>query len=64
MKLGIVTPVLTRLARSHSTWERDAGIVEVARIAEEAERLGYHHMTCSEHVALPQAVTETRGGTY
>ncbi|HEV3134230.1 MAG TPA: LLM class F420-dependent oxidoreductase, partial [Acidimicrobiia bacterium] len=32
--------------------------------AVEAERLGYHHLTCSEHVALPAAVAETRGVTY
>ena len=64
MKLGIVTPVLTRLARTHAAWERDAGIAEVARIAVEAERLGYHHMTCSEHVAIPESVAPTRGATY
>jgi len=34
------------------------------RVAVEAERLGYHHLTCSEHVALPAAVAETRGATY
>ena len=30
----------------------------------EAERLGYHHVTCSEHVAIPTAVAEVRGGRY
>jgi probable F420-dependent oxidoreductase len=64
MKLGIVTPIVTRLARAHAEWESTASIEELARIAEEAERLGYHHLTCSEHVALPEAVTTVRGGTY
>ena len=64
MKLGIVTPVVTRLPRAHATWEETAGIEEVARVAVEAERLGYHHLTCSEHVALPREVVDTRGGTY
>jgi probable F420-dependent oxidoreductase len=64
VKLGIVTPVVTRLPRAHATWEETAGIGEVARVAMEAERLGYHHLTCSEHVALPSDVVETRGGTY
>ena len=64
MKLGIVTPVVTRLPSAHAVWEETAGIDEVARVAMEAERLGYHHLTCSEHIALPGEVVETRGGTY
>jgi len=64
MRLGIVTPVLTRLTRAHAAWEANGGIEDVARIAVEAERLGYEHLTCSEHVALPTAVTATRGATY
>ena len=64
MKLGVVTPVVTRLPRAHATWEETAGIDEIARVAVEAERLGYHHLTCSEHVALPTEVVDTRGATY
>lgn len=64
MKLGVVTPVLTRLPRAHAAWERDAGIAEVARVAVEAERLGYHHLTCSEHVGIPREVAAVRGATY
>jgi probable F420-dependent oxidoreductase len=64
MKLGVVTPVVTRLPRAHATWEETAGIDEITRVAVEAERLGYHHLTCSEHVALPASVAETRGATY
>jgi probable F420-dependent oxidoreductase len=64
VKLGIVTPVVTRLPRAHAQWEETAGIEEIARVAVEAERLGYHHLTCSEHVALPAEVVDTRGATY
>jgi probable F420-dependent oxidoreductase len=64
VKLGIVTPAVTRLPRAHARWEETAGIEEIARIAVEAERLGYHHLTCSEHVALPASVVDTRGATY
>jgi alkanesulfonate monooxygenase SsuD/methylene tetrahydromethanopterin reductase-like flavin-dependent oxidoreductase (luciferase family) len=64
MQLGIVTPVVTRLPRAHATWEETAGIEEIARVAVEADRLGYHHLTCSEHVALPRELVATRGGTY
>ena len=64
MRVGIVTPVVTRLPGAHARWERDAGIDEVTRVVVEAERLGYHHVTCSEHVAIPEPVAATRGATY
>jgi probable F420-dependent oxidoreductase len=64
VKLGIVTPVVTRLPRAHAKWEETAGIAEIARVALEAERLGYHHLTCSEHVGVPTEVAAVRGSTY
>ena len=64
MRIGINTPVLTRVPGAHSAWERSAGIAEVARIAGTAEELGFDHLTCSEHVAVPITVAEQRGGTY
>jgi probable F420-dependent oxidoreductase len=64
VKLGIVTPVVTRLPRAHAEWEETAGIDKVTRVANEAERLGYHHLTCSEHVGVPTEVAEVRGSTY
>jgi probable F420-dependent oxidoreductase len=64
MRVGIITPVLTRVPRGHARWERDAGIAEVDRVAVEADRLGYDFLTCSEHVAVPVDVAEVRGGTY
>jgi probable F420-dependent oxidoreductase len=64
LKLGVITPVLTRLPRASARWEADAGIDEVTVIAEAADRLGYHHLTCSEHVAIPTSVAATRGSRY
>jgi probable F420-dependent oxidoreductase len=64
VKLGIITPVLTRLPGAHARWEADGTIDDVARIAEEAEGVGYHHLTCSEHVGIPRDVAEVRGATY
>ena len=64
MKIGIVTPVLTLLPRAHARWEETATLADVVDIVCEAERLGYHHITCSEHVAIPSAVAETRGARY
>ncbi|MCU0268134.1 MAG: TIGR03619 family F420-dependent LLM class oxidoreductase [Acidimicrobiales bacterium] len=64
LPLGVITPVLTKLPRSHAPWEDTAGIEEVARVAETADRLGYHHLTCSEHVAVPTAVADRHGSRY
>lgn len=64
MRVGIVSPVVTRVPGVHSEWERSAGIEELGRIAEAADRLGFHHMTCSEHVAIPTDVAAQRGATY
>jgi probable F420-dependent oxidoreductase len=62
--LAIVTPVLTMLPGAHARWEETAGIEQVARIAAAADRLGYHHLTCSEHVGVPAAEATRRGATY
>jgi probable F420-dependent oxidoreductase len=64
MKLGITTPALTLFPGACSPWEVTAGIEDIARIAVAADRLGYNHITCSEHVAVPAAIAAERGGTY
>jgi probable F420-dependent oxidoreductase len=64
MKLGIVTPVVTRLPGAHAEWEESGGISEIARAARTAEDLGYDFVTCSEHVAVPVAAANVRGATY
>lgn len=64
LRLGIVTPVVTRLPAAHAGWEESAGVAEIERVVVEAERLGYDFCTCSEHVAVPTDVAEIRGGTY
>lgn len=64
MRLGIVTPVVTRLPGAHARWEETAGIDEIAHVVAEAERLGYDFCTCSEHVAVPIEAANARGGTY
>ena len=65
MRVGISTPVLVQTpGSSGSAWVRDAGIDEVATIAQRADRLGYHHLTCSEHVAVPLSAEPIRGAVY
>jgi probable F420-dependent oxidoreductase len=62
--LGIITPVVTLNPRAHNTWEEAAGVDELVEVAQAADRLGYHHLTCSEHVAVPVDAADRRGGRY
>jgi probable F420-dependent oxidoreductase len=64
VKLGLATPGVVALPGTHAAWESDAGIDEIATVAEAADRLGYHHLTCSEHVAIPADVAPARGARY
>jgi probable F420-dependent oxidoreductase len=64
LRLGLSSPVVTANPGAHDPWETDAGIAELTRVAEVADRLGFHHLTCSEHVAVPTAVAAERGATY
>jgi probable F420-dependent oxidoreductase len=63
-KLSVATPVLTMFPWGSGEWERDASIEDVAQISEAADQLGYHHLTCSEHIALPAAMGKKRGTRY
>jgi len=64
VKLGITTPVVTNVAGGALTWEKDASIEDIGRVAETADRLGYHHLTCSEHIGLPSSESARRGTRY
>ena len=64
MKIGIATPVVTNVGGAALGWERDATIEDIGRIAEAADRLGYHHLTCSEHIGIPASEAGRRGARY
>lgn len=64
MRLAIATPVVTNVAGAPLTWENDASIADIGRVAEAADRLGYHHLTCSEHIGIPASEAGRRGARY
>jgi probable F420-dependent oxidoreductase len=64
VKLAIATPVVTNVGGAALGWEKDASVEDIGRVAEAADRLGYHHMTCSEHIGLPSSETARRGARY
>ncbi|MGN6475462.1 MAG: LLM class F420-dependent oxidoreductase [Mycobacteriales bacterium] len=49
---------------AHARWEETAAITDVARIAAACDRLGYDHITCSEHIGVPATEAGRRGTTY
>ncbi len=64
MRFGLTTPILTLVPRTHAEWERNGGTADLRAIALAADRLGYAHVSCSEHVAIPTDVARARGGRY
>jgi probable F420-dependent oxidoreductase len=64
MRVGIITPIVILLPRSHNAWEVDASVSDLVAVATAADRLGYHHLTASEHVAVPIDVEARRGKRY
>jgi probable F420-dependent oxidoreductase len=64
LRIGLMTPVLTMLPGNHAKWEVEATIEDVAQIAVAADRLGYSHVSCSEHIVIPTDVAAERGSRY
>ena len=65
LALGIVTPVLHMNPRfDPPEWEVTAGVDDVVRVVQEAEKLGYDWVACSEHIAIPSVASSVRGGRY
>jgi probable F420-dependent oxidoreductase len=64
LKFGLVTPVVSLVPGQCSPWEEHAGVEAIRRVAGAADRLGYHHLTCSEHVGIPTAAVKARGPRF
>jgi probable F420-dependent oxidoreductase len=64
VRFGLTTPIVTLVPRTHGAWEAEGGPRELREIAQAADRLGFSHLSCSEHVAIPGPVATVRGGRY
>jgi probable F420-dependent oxidoreductase len=64
LPIGLVPPVLTAVPGLHADWERTADVDALVELVQLADQLGFDHVTCSEHVAVPTDVANQRGGTY
>jgi len=52
------------LPHAHASWEESGTIDDVAEVAHTADRLGFHFLTCAEHVVVPVDVAPARGSRY
>ncbi|EGD55795.1 TIGR03619 family F420-dependent LLM class oxidoreductase [Gordonia neofelifaecis] len=64
MRIGLGLPIVTAYPPTTQAWEAGAGIAEIAAVTRVSDALGYDHVTCSEHVAVPEDIAAVRGGVY
>lgn len=64
MRIGLMSPVVFRPVGQSSPWESTAAPGDLVTVVTAADRLGYHHVTCSEHTAVPDRIAARAGGTY
>ena len=55
---GLHLPIAAQSLSFSQGWESGCGPVEMRRIAEVADRLGYFYLAVSDHVAVPRELTE------
>lgn len=63
-RIGLAVPGLTLTGGTHCPWEVDAGIEDFSVMVRAADRLGYSHLQCAEHVGIPAAEAPRRGARY
>jgi probable F420-dependent oxidoreductase len=61
---GIGLPVVQQVPAKVRSWEHAAGPADIERVARAADRLGYAHVACSDHVVVPRSYAPAMGGTW
>jgi len=60
MRFGLLTPVVFRPPGQANPWEEHGDAADIVAVARAADRLGFHHLTCSEHVVVRRFSSPTR----
>ena len=63
-RIGLAVPGLTLTGGTHCPWEEGATIEDFAAVVRAADRLGYSHLQCAEHVGIPASEAPRRGARY
>jgi len=61
LPLGLITPGLSANPRVARPWELQATPDQIGAVVTAADRAGYAHLTCSEHVAVPAGAFSSAG---
>lgn len=64
MRIGLSTPIVMQVPGLASGWESSGTVDSLAEIATAADELGFDHLTCAEHIAIPVDESAGRGLTY
>ena len=62
--IGLAVPGLTLTGGTHCPWEVGATMEDFAKVVRAADRLGYSHLQCAEHVGIPAVEAPRRGARY
>jgi probable F420-dependent oxidoreductase len=62
-RYGLFSPILFMMPGA-GAWQAEASWRDMVEIARAADRLGYDHLTCGEHVAMTQEQHASRGSRY
>jgi len=61
---GLSAPLLIDSHASSNAWQEGATFADAAAVAAAADRLGYHHLSCGEHIGVPSSEAARRGVRY
>lgn len=64
MRLGLGAPIVQQVSGRAQAWESGAGPDELVRVAQEADRLGFAWISCSDHIAVPQSYAAAMGPVW
>lgn len=63
-KIGINAPGLSLTPSADGPWAESITFNEIAKIVSVADRLGYDHIACAEHIGVPSGEANRRGTRY
>jgi probable F420-dependent oxidoreductase len=64
LRIGLLTPAVCRPPAQANPWENDCSVDDLVSIVQTADLLGFDHLTCSDHTAIPVTAAAGRGSTY
>jgi probable F420-dependent oxidoreductase len=64
MKFGLSLPIVQQLPGHVQAWEVSAGPRELLAVARAADRLGFHHVSACDHVAIPHTYASSAGTVW